>query len=69
MIVMISIHNMQFPLWIVQETPCFIPSDYVAKELSLSAIFMSSPEMLILVSFCSLVNTRDTKMWPNAAHV
>ena len=49
--VMISIQKMHFPLWLVQEAPYFIPSDYVAKELPLTAIYMSSPEMLILVSF------------------
>jgi len=66
---MISVQVMPFRLWIVQEAPYFIPSDYVVRELSLSAIFMSSPEVFILVSFCSGVNTRVNQMLTKAAQV
>jgi len=66
---MISVQKMPFRFWIVQEAPYFIPSDYVVRELSLSAIFMSSPEMLISVSLCSGINTRDTILDKSAACV
>ena len=66
---MVSILKMQFPLWVVQEAQHCILSDYIVKELSLSAIFMSSPEMLILVSFCSGVNAVRYQTLTNAAHV